>query len=99
VFPACRQRHVAPHGSALTHAHRRRIVSLATRMLIAEKYGLLLDKEKLGALLGYEPRSIENLIYRGAFPIPTTKVGARTVAHYEDVADYIDSLKSLRSSP
>ncbi len=74
-------------------------MSLATRMIIAEKYGLLLDKEKLAALLGYEPRSIENLIYQGKFPIPTTKVGAKTVAHYEDVADYIDSLKAARSAP
>jgi hypothetical protein len=63
-------------------------------MLIAEKYGLLLDKDKLGAVLGYEPRTVENLIYQGKFPIPTTKVGAKTVAHYEDVAAYIDSLRA-----
>jgi len=71
-------------------------MSLATQMLIAEKYGLLLGIEQIADVLGYEPRYVQNLVYSGRLPIPTTKVGARTVAHYADVAAYVDSLRAAR---
>jgi hypothetical protein len=73
-------------------------MGIATQMLIAEKYGLLLGIEELAALLGYEPRYVQNLIYSGKLPIPTSKVGARTVAHYADVAAYVDSLRAAREA-
>lgn len=73
-------------------------MSLATQMLIAERFGLLLGVEQLAAVLGYESRYVQNLIYAGKLPIPTTKVGARTVAHYADVAAYVDSLRAAREA-
>ena len=68
-------------------------MSLATQMMIADRYGVLLDIEDLADLLGYEPRYIQNLIYSDKLGIPTSKIGARTVAHYADVAAYVDSIR------
>lgn len=73
-------------------------MSLATRMLIAEKYGLLLDFADLSRLLGKEPRTLANMYYAGKLGFPMRKDGGRLVAHYEDVADYIDSFRSVPSS-
>jgi len=63
-------------------------------MLIAEKYGLLLGFEDLARLLGKEVRTLQNMHYADKLGIPMNKVGGRYVAHYEDVADYVDSFKS-----
>ena len=76
-------------------------MSLATRMLIAEKYGLLLDFNAIAQLLGKEPRTVQKDFHAGNLGIPMTKHGARWLAHYEDVADYVDTFKSgaSRASP
>lgn len=65
-------------------------------MLIAEHYGLLLDFKALGKLLGYEPEVIANKHYAGELGIPMEKINGkgRFVAHYEDVADYIDGYRA-----
>ncbi len=73
-------------------------MSLATRMLIGEEYGLLLGFEELARLLGNDQKYLENLHYAGKLGIPMKKKGSRWVAHYEDVADYVDSFKSAASS-
>jgi hypothetical protein len=63
-------------------------------MLIAEKYGLLLGFEDLARLLGKEVRTLQNMHYADKLGIPMKKIGGRYVAHYEDVADYVDSFRS-----
>lgn len=68
-------------------------------MLIGERYGLLLGFDELARLLGKEPRTLANMHYAGKLGFPMTKVGGRLVAHYEDVADYVDSLRNAPSSP
>lgn len=68
-------------------------MSLATQMLIAEKYGTLLDLKAIGEVLGYEQGTIENMIYADKFPIPVSKRGKSWVAHYQDVAEYVDGFR------
>jgi hypothetical protein len=68
-------------------------------MLIAEKHGLLLGFDELARLLGKEPRTLANMYYAGKLGFPMAKIGGRLVAHYEDVADYVDSIRSAASQP
>lgn len=72
-------------------------MSLATQMMIADRYGVLLDIDDLADLLGYEPRTVQNMIYADKLGIPTSKVGAKTVAHYADVAAYVDGIRAAMS--
>lgn len=68
-------------------------MSLATQMMIADRYGVLLDIDDLADLLGYEPRTVQNMIYADKLGIRTSKMGAKTVAHYADVAAYVDGIR------
>lgn len=68
-------------------------MSLATAMLIFDKYGPLLGPEELERVTGYARGTIENMVARGEFEIPTTKRGRKTVAHYMDVAEWIDRMR------
>jgi hypothetical protein len=68
-------------------------------MLVAEQYGLLLDFAALAKLLGLEKRTLENQHSAGTLGIPMTKRGGKWVAHYADVADYVDSFRSGASQP
>jgi uncharacterized protein YgfB (UPF0149 family) len=67
-------------------------------MLIAEKHGLLLDFKALSKVIGKTPETLANLHYAGQLGIPMKKDRGRLVAHYEDVADYIDSFRSEASA-
>jgi len=68
-------------------------VSLATRYLIGERYGLLLDLDQLSKVLGDAPETLRNKHHAGTLGFPMSKKGGRLVAHYEDVADYVDSFR------
>jgi hypothetical protein len=69
-------------------------------MLIFDRYGPLLGPAELADVTGYATGTIENMIARGDFEIPTAKRGRRTVAHYMDVAEWIDRMRlSAASSP
>lgn len=73
-------------------------MTLATAMLIFDRYGPLLGLDELERITGYTKGTIENMIARGDFEIPTAKRGRRTVAHYMDVADWIDRMRSTAAS-
>lgn len=68
-------------------------MSLVTQMLIAERYGILLGVEQLAEVVGLDAGTVRNQISAETFPIPTSKQGGRRVAHYQDVANYLDSFK------
>jgi hypothetical protein len=68
-------------------------MSLATRLLIGERFGLLLDLDQLGKLLGDAPETLRNKHHAGTLGFAMTKKGGRLVAHYEDVADYVDTFR------
>lgn len=69
-------------------------MGLVTELLIAERYGMLLDFQALGALLNKSPGTLENQWHQGKLPFKMHKNGGRLVAHYADVAAYIDSIRS-----
>lgn len=73
-------------------------MSLVTQMLVAEKYGPLLSIASLADLLRMNEQTIRNQISAGEFPIPTSRQGGRRVAHYQDVAAYLDSFRSSAPS-
>lgn len=68
-------------------------MSLVTQMFVLEKYGPLLEIKQLAEVTGLEPGTVRNQISDGTFAIPTSKQGTRRVAHYQDVATYLDSFK------
>lgn len=67
--------------------------SLVTKMFVLEMYGPLLGVRQLAKISGLEEGTVRNQISDQTFPIPTSKRGKDRVAHYADVADYIDSFK------
>lgn len=69
-------------------------MSLVTQMILAEKYGVLLSIPQIAEVCGMAEGTLRNEISAGTCPIPTSKQGGRRVAHYQDVAVYLDSFKS-----
>jgi len=70
-------------------------MSLVTQMFLLDKYGPILSVANLADLMDRDEQTIRNQISAGAFEIPTTRNrSGRRVAHYQDAAAYIDSLKS-----
>lgn len=64
-----------------------------TAMIVADRYGPILRLKDIADVLGVEPETARNKIYKGEVPFPVSKQGAHPVAHYLDVAEYIDSLR------
>lgn len=64
-------------------------------MFVLEKYGPLVGLPGLAEVAGIAQGTARNQISDDTFPIKTRKEGGRRIAHYQDVAAYIDSLKSL----
>jgi len=67
-----------------------------TEELVFDKYGPLLGTTQLQEVLKHRystAKQVANAISDETFPIPTSKDGARRVAHYTAVAKYLDSLK------
>jgi len=72
-----------------------------TEQLIFDKYGPLLSTQQLAELLKHRyknARQVANAISNETFPIKTAKDGPRRVAHYTDVAKYLDNLKNAASA-
>lgn len=67
--------------------------SLVTQMIVVEKYGMRLDSDELGKVLGITRGAVLNQISAGTFPIPTYKDGAKRYADYRDVAAYFDNCR------
>ncbi len=68
-------------------------MSILTQALVAERYGLRLNVEQLGAVLGLTKGAIHNQISDGTFPIPTYLDGGRRWADYRDVAEHLDKCR------
>lgn len=64
-------------------------------LLMAQFNTPTLGVKDLATLMGVEPRTIENQIHRGAFPIKTFKLGSKPVAHIQDVANHIDTCRGV----
>lgn len=68
-------------------------MSLMTAMIVADKYGPILRLPDIADVLGLSPETVRNKIYKDEMPFPVSKQGSQHVAHYLDVAEYIDSLR------
>lgn len=66
-------------------------MSLSTQMLVAEQYGIILGIEDIAKVLGQEPSTARNTCVSGRCPFPVSKRGRDWVAHYIDVAEYLDT--------
>ena len=64
-------------------------------LLMAQFNTATLGVRNLATLMGVEPRTIENQIQRGDFPIKTFKLGSKSVAHIQDVATHIDKCRGI----
>ncbi len=64
-------------------------MSLLTRAIVADKYGLRLSMDQLAEAMGMARNSIYNQISAGTFPVPTYLDGGR-YCDYRDLADYLD---------
>ncbi|BCO32069.1 hypothetical protein TspCOW1_21720 [Thiohalobacter sp. COW1] len=67
------------------------------RARLEDKYGQLLDTKTLARVLGYESaNSLTKLVWRGRAPIPMVKAKGRRspLAHVDDVAEYLWSVKA-----
>ena len=62
-------------------------------LLMAQFNTPTLGVRDLAKLMGLEPRTVENQIGRGDFPIKTFKLGSKSVAHIQDVANHIDACR------
>jgi hypothetical protein len=69
-------------------------VSLLTQVLVAEKYGLRLDVDQLGEVLGIAPKTILNRVSAGDFPVKTYVDGGKRWADHRDVAAHFDTLRA-----
>lgn len=64
-----------------------------TSEYLLEKYGLTLDTNALAEVCHYDSKkSVLNAISREKFPVRTVLLGKRRVAHYRDVANFLDGL-------
>lgn len=66
-------------------------MKLATRAMIADKYGMRVTMDQLAKILDVTPHTVYHLIGTGELPIRTYKEGKRRFASYEAVADYLDA--------
>lgn len=73
-------------------------MSLLTELLLVEKYGPLLYLDDMADVLNKEPGTIKNMVYAGTMPFRTTKEGKDHVAHYADVAAFIDATRERAKS-
>lgn len=69
-------------------------MSLLTQVIVAEKYGLRLDVEQLGELLGIAPKTIYNRVSAGDFPVKTYVDGGKRWADHRDVAAHFDTMRA-----
>lgn len=67
--------------------------SLVTQMFIAEKYGLRIDVNQLGDLLGITSGTVLNRISANSFGIRTYIDYGRRYADYRDVAAHFDKIR------
>lgn len=58
----------------------------------------VMDLAELGKLMGLTERTVQNKVYSKTLPIKTFKLDATTVAHVEDVANYIDAQREAAQS-
>ncbi|NMG56187.1 hypothetical protein [Aromatoleum aromaticum] len=70
-------------------------MSLLTHAYLLEKYGPLLTTEQLGAVLHLEPGTVRNQSGAQTLGIPVIRRGKTPLYHAQDVAAYLDQLRSL----
>lgn len=69
-------------------------MSLLTQAYLLEKYGPLLTEENLGDVLHMEPGTLRNKRAAGTLGIPVIRQGKTPLYHAQDVADYLDRLRT-----
>lgn len=67
-------------------------MTLLTRAALIDRYGLRLNTEQLGEVLGMTPKTLRNQIYSGELPIRTYREFGKRWASYEAVAEYLDGM-------
>ena len=73
--------------------------SLLSQAILAERYGLRLNMEQLGEVLGMAKTSIYNAVSAGTFPVPTYMDGGKRWADFRDVASYLDACRERATTP
>lgn len=74
--------------------------SITIQLLSARFPGQILIPFTAGAeVLGYAPQTARNKLHQGNFPVQTIMDGHRRVIHIEDLATYIDKLRSSSIQP
>lgn len=69
-------------------------MSLLTQAYLLEKYGPLLTEENLGDVLHMEAGTLRNKRAAGTLGIPVIRQGKAPLYHAQDVADYLDRLRT-----
>lgn len=64
-----------------------------TAEMLLREYGPLITMKKLAGLLNLSYGGLCNAVYAGTLPIKTKRQGKFRVAHYEEVAKYLDNFK------
>lgn len=64
-------------------------------LVLRQSGGAMQFPSRVGAaILGWSPATIRNMIWQGRLPLPHYTIRGRTYFLAEDVANYLDSLKS-----
>lgn len=73
-------------------------LSLLTSAFLMEKFGPLLNEEQLASVLHTEPGTIRNQRSSGVLGIPCIRRGKIPLYHAEDVAGYIDAIRTAAAT-
>lgn len=75
-------------------------ISPTLRILLAQFNGqVLIPFAKAASSVGIQEQTARNRLVSGNFPIPTILNGSRRFVHVEDLAGYVESLRSESSKP
>lgn len=69
-------------------------MSLMTQAYLLDKYGPFIDVPALAEVTGLSAGTVRNQISDGTFPVKTSLTGGHRLAHYADVAAYVDSYRA-----
>lgn len=70
-------------------------MSLLTHAFLLDRYGPLLTEAQLAELLHMEPGTVRNQRASGELAIPFIRRGKTPLYHSQDVAEYLDHIRTL----